>query len=739
MKKLFIVAMMALAGLQASAQTATVSADRALFKQGDDMSWANVDMDDSAWNSIDVKSQWDKQGFPAHNNNYAWYRFRVNIPKSILAGADQQSVVIINIPRADDVDECYLNGKLIGATGRMPTDKAGYRGEVNVDRHYVADAKDIRWDKENVVAVRVYNRGGSGGLFYNPLNIYAPKAADGVSMRLTDYNEGKQYYTIEVNSKYAASTSGKLEAVITDRETGAVVKTITKKLTIKRDKPVVVTVPYTMDKMQMLTVTYTDAKTGKVVKEEKQLKYVLTPDDPVTPRFNNAPVFGVRPGSPIIYRFAVTGERPMKFTCSNLPEGVQVTEDEGVMTGRLEKAGDYTFTITAENAKGKDTQVFTIKVGADKIGQTPPMGWNSWNCWGLSVSQEKVVASAQALIDKGLADHGYGYINIDDGWEAAERTPEGRLEPNEKFPDIKGLIDWLHGHGLKFGIYSTPGESTCGGYLGSLGYEKIDAEVYNEWGVDYLKYDWCSYERERQKNNDWGYASCIRPYLLMQQYLRQQPRDIFYSLGPLGGTEVHLWGLYCDGDSWRTAPDIEDDWATVYRVGFRLQEGKSKYSSVGHWNDPDMLVVGKVGWGRGALRETGLTPDEQYTHITLWTLLASNMLIGCDIEHMDDFTVKLLCNNEVNAINQDILGKQADLTMKQGDIEIWSRPLADGSIAVGVFNVGDVAHEVDLKALIPSDKTAKIIRDVWRQKNLADDELKCVIPLHGCRYLKVTF
>ena len=738
MKKLFIVALMALAGLQANAQTQTISVDKAVFKQGDDMSWANLDVDDSSWSSIDVKTQWDKQGFPAHNNNYAWYRFRINIPKSLILNADQQNAVIINIPRADDVDECYLNGKLIGGTGFMPTSKNGFVGAVNVDRYYVADAKDIHWDKENVVAVRVYNRGGSGGLFYNPLNIYAPKAAEGISMRLTDYNEGKQYYTIEIINDYATSTNGKLEVVMTDRETGAVVKTINKKITVKRGKPTMVTVPYTMDKMQKLTVTYTDAKTGKVIKDEKQLKYVLTPDDPVTPRFNNAPVFGVRPGSPIIYRFAVSGERPMKLTCSNLPEGVQVTE-EGVMTGKLDKDGDYAFTVTAENAKGKDTQIFTIKVGADKIGQTPPMGWNSWNCWGLSVSQEKVIASAQALIDKGLADHGYCYINIDDGWEAAERNPDGTIEANEKFPSMKGLIDWLHDRGLKFGIYSGPGATTCGGYLGSLGYEKEDAEKYNEWGVDYLKYDWCSYENVRRETNDWGFASCIRPYLLMQQYIRQQPRDIFYSLGPLGGTQVYLWGLYCDGDSWRTAPDIEDDWATVYRVGFRLQEGLSKYSSVGHWNDPDMLVVGKVGWGRGDLRETRLTPDEQYTHITLWTLLASNMLIGCDIEHMDDFTVKLLCNNEVNAINQDMLGKQADLTKKDGDIEIWSRPLADGSIAVGVFNVGDVDHEVDLKALIPSDKPAKVIRDVWRQKNLTDEELKCNIPLHGCRYLKVTF
>lgn len=744
MKKLFFVTLLALIGLQANAQkvktSEKISVSKALFKQGDNANWANPDIDESSWSEIDVTKYWNEQGFPPGTNTYAWYRIHINIPKSLLNSADQQNVVIFNIPKADDADECYLNGKLIGATGRMPTDESGYFSAHKNERYYAVDAKKdgIRWDKDNVVAIRVYNRGGSGGLHNNPLNIFCPNAEDGLSMRLTDTNVGKYHYDVEINNKYATSTVGKLEITITDRETGATVKSITKKLNIKRNKPVSVSVPYKMDKMYHLSAIYTDEKTGKVLIENKQLKYILTPPTPATPRFNGAPVFGVRPGSPVIYRFPVSGERPMKFTCDNLPEGLQLTESDGVLSGRIDKAGNLTFTVTAQNAKGKASQEFTLKVGENMIGQTPPMGWNSWNCWGLSVSQEKVISSAQALIDKGLADHGYNYINIDDGWEADKRNPDGTIEANEKFPSMKGLIDWLHERGLKFGIYSSPGATTCGNYLGSLGHEKQDAEVYNKWGVDYLKYDWCSYEKERIKNNDRGFPSCVRPYLLMQKYLREQPRDIFYSLGPLGGTQVHLWGIYCDGNSWRTAPDINDTWKSIYHVGFRLQEGKAQYSSVGHWNDPDMLVVGKVGWGSN-LRETRLTPDEQYTHITLWTILASNMLIGCDIAQMDDFTLNLLCNNEVNAINQDMLGKQADRVLKEGDIEVWSRPLADGSIAVGIFNVGEKDRQVNIKALIPAKEPAKVIRDVWRQKNLSSDELNCTIPLHGCRYLKVSF
>ena len=223
----------------------------------------------------------------------------------------------------------------------------------------------------------------------------------------------------------------------------------------------------------------------------------------------------------------------------------------------------------------------------------------------------------------------------------------------------------------------------------------------------------------------------------MQKYLREQPRDIFYSLCQYGMANVWEWGRFVDANSWRTTGDINDSWSSMYNIGFEHQAGLAPYAAPGHWNDPDMLIVGKVGWSSN-LRDSRLTPDEQYTHITLWTLLASNMLIGCDIAQMDDFTLGLLCNNEVNAINQDILGKQADRTLKQGDIEVWTRPLADGGTAIGVFNVGDKDQKVDILSLVPDLRKGKTIRDLWRQKNLSTSDLTCTIPTHGCRYLKVT-
>ena len=735
MKRLLFMAIAAWMTIAATAQD--VSTKKALFHKGDDMNWAKPETKDADWKTIDMTKNWDDQGY-AINNAYAWYRIHLTIPSSLLKGAEQQKFVIFDLPKADDTDECYLNGKLIGKTGGMPSDQGGYKSAWSIERSYPVDAKTggIRWDEENVIAIRVYNGGEPGGLFERPLSVRIPSLLDGLSLHFTDVNNGDAHCNIELRNAYPQAQNGKLDYSITDRENGTVLFKGSKKMSIKQNKPVSLTVPYDKTKSCLLQTTFTDAKTGKTLTQRLPLKYILTPPAPASPRFNGVPLFGVRPGSPVIYRFPVSGERPMKFTCANLPQGLKLSEADGVLSGKIEKAGDLTFTVVAENAKGKASQEFTLKVGDRMIALTPPMGWNSWNCWALSVSQEKVMSSAQALIDKGLADYGYCYMNVDDGWEAEKRNADGTIAVNDKFPSMKALGDWLHERGLKFGIYSSPGDYTCGGYLGSIDHELQDAESYNSWGVDYLKYDWCGYGRAHAKERDKGVASYVRPYLLMQKFLREQPRDIFYSLCQYGMANVWEWGRFVDANSWRTTGDITDTWRSMYDIGFRKQAGLAEYAAPGHWNDPDMLIVGKVGWSSN-LRDSRLTPDEQYTHITLWTLLASNMLIGCDIAQMDDFTIGLLCNNEVNAINQDILGKQADRVSKDGDIEVWARPLSDGSQAIGIFNVGDEDQQFDIKKLAPNAASAGTIRDLWRQKDLTPSELVCTIPTHGCKYIKV--
>ncbi|MCR5181377.1 MAG: alpha-galactosidase [Bacteroidaceae bacterium] len=738
MKKNLLLIILAVLSLSASAQNITTN--RARYHQGDDPNWAKFETADNDWEEMDITKNWDDQG-KVFNNTYVWYRIHLTIPSSLLKGADQQKVVVFDLPSADDTDETYLNGQLIGKKGSMPSDEGGYRSAWSAERSYSVDAKSggIRWDQDNVIAVRVYNGGEPGGLFGRPLTVRVPNITDGLSMQFADAADGQtQQCTLQLTNDYKVNQVGTVTFNIVDRETGRSEGSLTRKVTVKKGKPVRLSLPYDKTHRCLASAKYVDAKSGKYVEQQRSLKFLLTPPAPLTPRFNTPAVFGVRPGSPVIFRFGVSGEKPIKITAGQLPAGLHLTE-QGVLSGSVDHECEITFMATAENSHGRAQQEFTLKVG-QKIALTPPMGWNSWNCWALSVSQEKVMSSAQALIDKGLADYGYCYMNIDDGWEAPERNADGTIAVNEKFPSMKALGDWLHERGLKFGIYSSPGDYTCGGYLGSIDHELQDAESYNSWGIDYLKYDWCGYGRAHAKEKDKGVASYVRPYLLMQKFLREQPRDIFYSLCQYGMANVWEWGRFVDANSWRTTGDITDTWASLYDIGFRRQVGLAPYAAPGYWNDPDMLIVGKVGWSSN-LRDSRLTPDEQYTHITLWTLLAANMLIGCDIAQMDEFTLNLLCNNEVNAINQDVLGKQADRALQAGDIQIWTRPLADGSHAIGIFNVGDKDLRVNFSQYLPQLGISQLqsARDLWRQRDLDPANLQWVIPTHGCEYIKVKY
>ena len=725
-------------GLQAQ----TLTFKTAKFKVGDEVGYKSPDFNATGWRDIRVTDNWDNQGVPA-DTRFAWYRIEMRLDKKMLEQSDLKEYLEFDLGPIDDADEAYLNGERIGKTGGMPGDKGGYASAWSQPRRYLvkADSKCIRWDATNVLTVRCYSGNHPGGMFGREgVRVRVPSRVDGTSFAISPQKHAdKHSIAIELKSRYASSVSGTMTVELVDPETEEVVNTLNQKVSSLREgKPVKVNVEYDPSRMLLAKATFTEKKSGLSITSSYQPPYILTPPAPATPRFNTTDIYGVRPGSPIHFRFGVSGERPMKITSPDLPSGLSINPDNGALSGSLAKAGGYTFTVVAENAKGKAEQKFTIRVGS-KIALTPPMGWNSWNCWGLSVTQDKVISSAKALIEKGLADYGYAYMNIDDGWEAPQRNADGTIAVNEKFPSMKELGDWLHSEGLKFGIYSSPGDLTCGGYLGSIDHELQDAESYNSWGVDYLKYDWCGYGRKHATEPDnQTVASFVRPYLLMERCLRQQPRDIFYSLCQYGMADVWKWGEAVDANSWRTTGDITDTWASMYDIGFVRQAALQPYAKPGHWNDPDMLIVGKVGWSAN-LRDSRLTPDEQYTHISLWTLLASNMLIGCDLAQLDDFTISLLCNNEVNAVNQDILGIQAKRDIVDGDIQIWTRPLSDGSRAVGIFNVGTEPQKVDFGKYLKELELEGIssVRDLWRQKNLSTSDLRYYIPTHGVRYLKV--
>ena len=720
-----------------------VSLETAKFHSGDDASWAGVNVDESGWRDIKNTMTWTSQGVKIENG-FGWYRYHVTIPKSLLEKSDLKETVDFNMGKIDDADEVYLNGKLIGKSGGFPKDAAGYKSAWSLPRVYRVKANSdlIKWDADNVVAVRVYNGGDPGGMFAGPISVRVPNTIDNLSINIAESKDkqGALQCVSTLVSKMQATKSGTFKVKVEDPETGKVLNEKSMKVSVNEKKNRSVALPYDNHQMVRIIASFTEDKTGLSTETKYIPKYILTPAAPAEPRFNTTPLYGVRPGSPIHFRFGVSGDRPMKITSDDLPKGLAINPDNGALSGSLEKPGSYTFTVKAKNAKGEQTQKFTIRCGS-KIGLTPPMGWNSWNCWGLSVTQDKVISSSRALIEKGLADYGYCYMNIDDGWEAPKRNADGTIAVNEKFPSMKDLGDWLHSEGLKFGIYSSPGDLTCGGYLGSIDHELQDAESYNSWGIDYLKYDWCGYGRKhRTEPDNQTVASYVRPYLLMERCLRQQPRDIFYSLCQYGMADVWKWGESVDANSWRTTGDITDTWESLYNIGFELQPELYPYAKPGHWNDPDMLIVGKVGWSNN-LRDSRLTPDEQYTHISLWTLLASNMLIGCDIAQMDEFTVSLLCNNEVNAVNQDILGKQAQRVVQDGAVQIWTRPLSDGAYAVGIFNVGTTDVKVDFKKYFGEMGigSLKSVRDLWRQKDLSTSDVNYFIPTHGVKYLKVKY
>lgn len=715
-----------------------LSFETARFHFGDNPEWKNPEFDDSSWQDMNTLVRWDEQGYPGRLAEYGWYRIHFN-PSELLKASDYKAALEIYCGRIDDADEVFINGRKIGKTGGMHDSETGFASAWKEDRWYIADLKEgfVNLDGDNVLAIRVWNEDSDGGMYHGPVTMQIPSRCDALEYAFEEKVEnGQPCMTVCITNPIRDKQKGSLKLKVHNPETGEIYTETEKTLALGWKKTKEITLPLPAKGYSRVDMIYTDIMSGTSRSCSVTPKYILTPDEPLAPRFNGAMLFGVRPGSPVIYRIPVSGRRPMTITSADLPDGLTLDSENCCITGKLSRTGEYRFHLNAKNAEGEAGTELTIRVG-DQIALTPPMGWNSWNCWGLSVSQEKVISSAQAIIDKGLADYGYNYINVDDAWEAPERNADGTIAVNEKFPSMKGLGDWLHSHGLRFGIYSSPGDLTCGKHLGSLDHELQDAQSYNEWGVDYLKYDWCGYSSKHANEVDRGtVASYVRPYMLMGEHLRNQPRDIFYSLCQYGMMDVWKWGYAVDANSWRTTGDITDTWESLEEIGFMKQRELYPYGQPNHWNDPDMLIVGKVGWSSN-LRDSRLTTDEQYTHISLWALLASNMLIGCDVAQMDHFTRQLLCNHEVNAVNQDILGHQARPVVVDGSIEIWARELADGTMAFGIFNRGSEDARVDIssyKDFYPGD--AVVLRNLWTQQDVPAGTTGFFVPSHGVKLLK---
>jgi alpha-galactosidase len=471
---------------------------------------------------------------------------------------------------------------------------------------------------------------------------------------------------------------------------------------------------------------------------------ILTPPSPLTPRITGPSVYGARPGSPFLFTITATGQKPMEFSAAGLPPGLLVDGHTGRITGTLSAPGEYLVTVRATNLLGSSDRLLRIKSGKT-IALTPPLGWNSWNCFADAVNDRRVRSAADAMVSTGLLDHGWSYINIDDCWMVrpnsqdlllggAPRDRNGMINSNGKFPDMKSLSDYVHAKGLKFGIYSSPGPLTCAGYTACYRFERQDAQRFADWGVDYLKYDWCSYGSIAK---DHSLSELMKPYQVMRAALDSVHRDILYSLCQYGMGNVWEWGAEVGGNCWRTTGDITDTWNSMSGIGFS-QDGHERWAGPGHWNDPDMLVVGMVGWGE-SLHPTSLSGNEQYTHISLWALLDAPLLIGCDMAQMDAFTLGLLTNDEVLEVNQDPLGMQARRVYKDGDVEIWAKEMSDSSRAVGLFNRGEYTTKASVRWVDVRLTGTHRVRDLWRQKDLGafESAFASSVPRHGVVLVRI--
>ena len=476
----------------------------------------------------------------------------------------------------------------------------------------------------------------------------------------------------------------------------------------------------------------------------------LSPPAVSTPRINGPSVYGVRSNHPFLYRIPTVGARPLRFSARGLPAGLKLNAETGIISGRAPDRGTYTVHLGARNSYGNATRILRIVVGS-ALALTPPMGWSSWYMAHTDVSDALIRAQADALISTGLADHGYSYVNIDDGWninpnskDAAvngqARDEQANLRPNANFPDMKGLTDYLHGNGLKGGIYISPGPRTCAGYEGSYEHEPQDARRFAAWGFDFLKYDLCSYEDFLQGKH--GREDLIKPYRLMGSILASLDRDMVFNLCEYGLGDVWEWGREVGGNFWRTSDDVGSGidgslWRSMDAYGFG-EAGKEQSAGSGGWNDPDNILLGEILWHE-KLVPTPLTHDEQYTWMTLWVMLDAPLILGSDLTKLDSFTLTLLTNDEVIAVNQDALGKQAARLTRNDGIEIWEKDLDDGSKAVAFFNRGDSTAPAILQrsALKITDRWR--IRDLWEHKELGEFEqsFQASVPAHGTKMLRI--
>lgn len=499
-------------------------------------------------------------------------------------------------------------------------------------------------------------------------------------------------------------------------------------------------------------------------------KVILTPKPGPEPRINGPRLFGARPGHPFIYRIPCTGNRPMVFGVESLPDGLSVDENSGIITGKVpDQAGQYVLTLTARNDAGTAKKEFTLVVG-EGLALTPPMGWNSWYIHYHRVTGKVMREAADVMVSSGMADYGYMYVNIDDCWMRIEpqyfeevkgrltgfdmtgvigkiRDENGNILPNDNFAGMAAMTDYIHSKGLRAGTYISPGPRTCQRYAGSYQHERQDAEQFAKWGFDFLKYDWCSYSQvynERMKKSQDDLAEKKYPYEQMGAILKTLDRDIVLNLCQYGMADVWKWGGDVGGHCWRTTGDLGLHRGSrlpgFYHIGMS-NAAHWEYAGPGRWNDPDYILIGWVGSarGHGIGKETTLTAGEQYSYMSMWSLMAAPLFFSGDMAKLDEFTLNVLCNAEVIDVNQDALGKQAKPIVMDDETLLLAKPLEDGSLAVGLFNLLEQPREMTATWEQLGIKGKYRVRDVWRQRDVGEvnGAYSAEVPRHGVAFVRM--
>jgi len=460
------------------------------------------------------------------------------------------------------------------------------------------------------------------------------------------------------------------------------------------------------------------------------------------PVFHGAQVVGNYPNTPFIFTVPATGERPITFSVKNLPVGLSLDASTGIIRGNVTTPGEYLVKVLAGNAKGKSEEDLKIVIG-ETLCLTPAMGWNSWNVFTKTLDEKMVMDMADAMVSTGMRDLGYQYINMDDFWHADTRDSMGRPVPDaKKFPHgMKYLSDYVHSKGLKLGIYSCAGNMTCGRRFGGYTYEEIDAKTYASWGIDLLKYDYC-YAPPSTK-------AAFARYSKMGNALKHSGRSIVFSICEWGFRHPWKWGQHAGGQYWRVSPDIMDQWQfpSIWVFSMKAilnrEEKLWKFAGPGHWNDPDMLIVGNYGKGLATSwngKYKGMSDAEYQTHFSLWCMFSAPLLASNDLRKMNDATANILTNPEILAIDQDPLGQQARPVYKSGGIRVYVKHLSDGSLAVAVLNISSNEKKFDLKASLLEVKDKWNVHDVWKHQDVGTliDKLPLTIQSHETLVLKLS-